>query len=165
MPFKALIPSFPSPKRVRSQIVTSFSREARAQRQKLVDIVDKFDSPDKPEFLSQVKFGRGGFTVSVFADDSPAGQRFTFLDQGTRERFAVMSDDFEAKTSPGGTSVGRGRGQRQIILPEGSDPLPGIEAREFTTTIQENNNPDFVAKVGKSLTKNVWDRIFTSKEE
>ena len=65
---------------------------------------------------------------------------YLFLTRGTRVRYAVMSLDFMAKTTPRVLGAGPGRGGMVFV---GKKPLPGIEAREFEEVASENTNRDF----------------------
>lgn len=57
---------------------------------------------------------------------------YRFISRGTRVRYAVMTGDFAAKTSPGVIGSSAGKGGLAFV---GKKPLPGIKARKFEEVI------------------------------
>lgn len=62
------------------------------------------------------------------------GQIYTYVDEGTRVRHALMSRDFKAKTRPG--VVGSGFGRGGVVFISKKIIRPGIKARGFSEIIQ-----------------------------
>lgn len=98
----------------------------------------------KPKFAKKTSFKKGIASVTVGTDDRIYG----FLDEGTDERWALMSQDFVAKTKTGwiGSSSGAGhvvvRGGLMQKL--GLPAQPGIEARLWGETITKQMRPGFL---------------------
>lgn len=57
---------------------------------------------------------------------------YRFVSRGTRVRYAVMTDGFSAKTTPGVIGSNVGKGGLSFV---GKKPLPGIKARKFEPTV------------------------------
>lgn len=60
---------------------------------------------------------------------------FKFVDEGTAIRYAHFGPDFRPKTHP--RAIGSGGGAGKMLFLSLTDPMPGIEAREFSDTIEE----------------------------
>jgi hypothetical protein len=73
-----------------------------------------------------------------------ASKIYTYIDKGTRVRYATMSPDFSPKTRSRviGSTAGKGR----MIFVSRNHPRPGIQAREFSVIIQERMQKKFSAK-------------------
>ena len=71
-----------------------------------------------------------------------------YLDGGTSIRWALMSDDFEPKTSHRQLRSGSGKGEvvmrgRGAMTKAGISPRPGIVAREFSVALKDYLAPEF----------------------
>jgi len=80
---------------------------------------------------------------------------YRFVSRGTRVRYAVMSDDFVAKTRPGIIGSGKGKGG---LVGFTKRPLPGIQARDFEPTIKKKWDREFPRNVQRAI-----DAEFTAK--
>jgi len=80
---------------------------------------------------------------------------YRFVSRGTRVRYAVMTDNFIAKTQPGviGSRAGRGG-----LLAFTKRPLPGIKARRFEPTIKQKWDKEFPRNVQRAI-----DAEFTAR--
>jgi hypothetical protein len=99
----------------------------------------------KPVFQMIVETRRSEASVVVGTDNDI----YRFLHDGTKERWALMSDDFQPKTHPRILGVGPGQG-RLILRGRGGfaragrqDPQPGIKAREWTQEIIKRESAPF----------------------
>lgn len=82
-----------------------------------------------------------------------------YLDEGTSERWAVVSYDFESKTSPRSLAAGSGHGEvwlrgKRAMLAHGIPAQPGIEARGWLDIIEKRLKKDFPAAY-KNILKQV----------
>jgi hypothetical protein len=87
-----------------------------------------------PVFKRQVRYSGGFGEIKVTTGDRVWG----YLNRGTSERWAVMSNDFLPKTTPFALQSSPGRGGavlrgRSAMQKRGMSAMPGIEAREWTT--------------------------------
>jgi hypothetical protein len=78
------------------------------------------------------------------------------LDGGTSERWALMSNPFQAKTSHKNLRSGHGVGGavirgRGAMTRAGLPAQPGIEKREFSVKLVEKYGPQFNAEIDKVL--------------
>lgn len=99
-----------------------------------------------------------GFTVG-YEDNI-----YKFLDWGTDERWALMSDDWTSKTSPNSMFSGAGSGHAAIrgmgaMTKHGLAARPGIEARGWTKMIIQNNKLYFKVKM-KDAFRRATGRLF-----
>lgn len=81
---------------------------------------------NKPEFEIEKA---GPETRKIFT----RSKIYLYVSGGTRVRYAVMTRNFKAKTSPGVIGSGRGRGGVAFISRK--HPRPGIQARNFPEAI------------------------------
>lgn len=82
----------------------------------------------KPQITYTVLRTADGIEAQIGTDDNI----YRFLNDGTSIRFAVMSDDWESKTTVNSLDAGPGAG---YVVARGGDvdyPRPGIEARNWT---------------------------------
>jgi hypothetical protein len=89
-------------------------------------------------------------SVHIGPVDDQDGQIWTYLEEGTDIRYAVMSEDFEPKTSV--RVVGSTAGVGGLTHFDFENPRPGIVAREWSEVIGEKLEPKFVKDV-QSLIK------------
>ena len=88
-----------------------------------------------PEFYHKLTVKYTEIGSAVGTDDEIYG----YLNNGTQVRYAHMTDDFEAKTTPKVIGSGPGKGGFAYI----GKPLPGIEARQWDEVITENYEDRF----------------------
>lgn len=106
---------------------------------------------DKPKFESLVNLtGDSAELLTGPTGSKKALDKFKFLDEGTRIRWAVMSKDWQSKTRRRFVGSGSGRGRviimgRRAMQRRRIAPRPGIEAREWTPTIQARRKPKFIS--------------------
>jgi hypothetical protein len=78
------------------------------------------------------------------------------LDGGTSERWALMSNPFEAKTSHKSLRSGLGVGGavirgRSAMTRAGLGAQPGIDAQEFSVALKEKYAPEFEREIDKVM--------------
>lgn len=89
----------------------------------------------RPTFTAKRVRTSAGYTVQIWVND----QRWLWLDQGTRVRYATMQEGFVAKTKVGVLYSYKGNGQ--VAYVRTLDPKPGIEARGWSGLIAERVGP------------------------
>lgn len=107
----------------------------------------------KPSFVISrsvsARAGELGLLVGVGGGSDEGANKFLWLDEGTDVRFATMTRGFIAKTSPGMIGSRAGRGGVAYINPD--KPMPGIEARRFTETIEKLHRRAFKRDMERAL--------------
>lgn len=104
---------------------------------------------DKPEFESLIGLtGKDASVLTGPTGSQHAVDKFIWLDEGTRIRWAVMSSDWRSKTKPGSFRTGRGNGRviiagRRAMTNRNIAPRPGIKARNWTSTLQKRRKRPF----------------------
>jgi hypothetical protein len=84
---------------------------------------------------------------------------YHFLNGGTAERWAVLSKNWVSKTIPGfiGSGPGQGyvrlKGREQMNKAGYEEPMPGIEARNWTKEIAEIEFPFFKEDLHEAIKK------------
>ena len=107
----------------------------------------------KPTFTTEVEMAPDEWKVTVWTDD----KIYRFLHDGTRERWAVMSDDWSSQTHPRilGSAPGAGvvvfRGKKVMGEAGYQAPLPGIKAREWTQEIVAQDGTKFKDAMEKAI--------------
>lgn len=108
----------------------------------------------KPQFEMDVDIEHDQASVTVGTNNDI----YRFLHDGTKERWALMSDDFEPKTHP--RILGVGPGQGSVILRGRSQfgqraAQPGIKAREWTQEIIKREEKNFQKNMQAAIDKAV----------
>lgn len=86
-------------------------------------------------------------TASVYTEDLIYG----FVSGGTRVRYATMTEDFAAKTTP--HVLNSVPGQGDVAFVDTSRPKPGITAREFPEEVEKQTGPQHQKEVEQALTR------------
>ena len=150
------------PKKMKiDQIRTEIRKDITAFRRRV--IFDDFRGTvktwkhDTPNFKSEV-VERNDFIIKAFLvrDGSLGSNKWFWLNNGTKTRWALMSGDWQSKTKPGTLKAGGGRG-RVIVVGKRHlrRPRTGIEDRHWTELIFETRNPEFVAIVNEANRRGV----------
>ncbi len=95
---------------------------------------------------------RNRLSQLVFASDKP----YFFVVRGTRVRWALMSQDFSAKTRARVIGSRGGKGGvvilgKRAMQARGIAPRPGIKAREFDDVIIKLRQPKFLRSVNNAF--------------
>ena len=107
---------------------------------------------DRPRFKKEMSSGTGSLVGKTSTTDTP----FVFIDVGTSERWALMSEDFSPRTTPNvlgikgrqGKAVLRGK---SAMLAHGLSARPGIQPRNFSKEIAKRRAKPFSEKVQKAI--------------
>lgn len=86
---------------------------------------------DKPDFTVEVNGTATKMEVLVGTDS----KIYSYVDEGTRVRRALLSPDWRSKTTPGSLRSGGGKGR--VILISKKISRPGIKARGFSVAIKD----------------------------
>jgi hypothetical protein len=128
---------------IRLAILNELRKQGTATRKEFEKTTKHWEG-DKPRFESIISLAGGlpGVVTDIKDKTSEGALKWFWLNDGTSLRWAVMSDNWESKTSPGTLSTGRGAGFVRIrgrgrMRARGLDARPGIEARGWTELIQE----------------------------
>lgn len=95
-----------------------------------------------------------------YQDSEGGGKRYTYLDEGTRVRYALMSRDWISKTKPSigsgaGVHLSSGAGRGHVVVIRRDRPRPGIKARGWTKAIAEKWKRSIKSDMEKHLSKAV----------
>lgn len=85
---------------------------------------------------------------------------YRYVNDGTSRRWAMLSSDWQSKTSPGSLTSRPGSGRvlfrgRSAFRRRGLGPRPGIQARMFTENIRRRREQAFTAAMQKALVDEV----------
>lgn len=136
---------------VRRELLRELELEGR-DVEKLYSETTRTWKGDKPKFESITDVSQEDASVLTGPTGSDlAVNKFVWLDEGTRIRWAVMSGNWRSKTRPGRLKSGRGRGR---VLVAGRrnmrKPRPGIKARGWTEMIQKRRKKPFTRRMIKA---------------
>lgn len=96
----------------------------------------------KPKFKQKVKRSSRRLTGSTLTSDKGSKKNpYPFVTKGTKVRYATMTANFAAKTTPG--IIGSSQGAGGVLYVDKRRPRPGIEARDFEFEIRQEIEPFF----------------------
>jgi hypothetical protein len=135
---------------IRLELLNALRSEGRAAVREFKKTVATWNE-EKPDFdfLIGLSGSSGGATVVIGATGDEKGvKKWTWLNEGTRIRWALMSKDWRSKTTPYVLESGPGMGRvvirgRMAMLKRHIPPQPGIEPREWTRIIAERRKEPF----------------------
>jgi hypothetical protein len=156
--FKAIKPKKLKVDEIRLEILNALRAEGRDQRQELEKTTQTWKR-EKPKFESLIGLERppGGASVLTGPTGSDkAVNKWTWLNEGTKIRWALMSRDWRSKTTVGKFSSGPGRGGvviagRRAMTARNIRPRPGIKARNWTTILQKRRRRPFTRRMIKAI--------------
>lgn len=109
-----------------------------------------------PKFKVMVRYAGGDARVIGDTDGASLDNDiWHYINEGTSVRYATMTSDFQPKTRK--RNIGSMAGAGGMMYVSKKNPRPGIEAREFTDAIRENNeellHKEMIKAVDNALTK------------
>ena len=137
--FRAIKPSLLRPAEVRGRVLTTLQKY---QRLMLKDIALTTATwvDHHPSFKTVIAYKMGDAVATVYTEDEIWG----YLNRGTSERWAVMSRDWQSKTTVGQLSSGPGAGHVAVRGKKHmKSPMQGIDARNWTFLLQDKYANDF----------------------
>jgi hypothetical protein len=147
---------FISPGKLNIKKITNEIRKALKEEAK--DIKKMYDMAvrtweEKPKFQTNIVEGPNP-SVQVFTDDPV----FTYIDLGTKKRWALMSGDWKSKTTSGMIGSSRGRGRAVLVGKKAFQKRrmrarPGIKARHFTKNIMMVREPALRRRMEAAIKK------------
>ena len=143
-----------SSRNVRLEVLSELGKQGRILTREFKKTVETWNS--KPRFQTKKGLNAREVSVTVFTDSDI----YLFIDDGTDERWALMSEDWSSKTQPGVIGSRRGSGSvilrgRRAFQERGIAPREGIEARNFTVMISEKQTPIFQREVFKAIVRGI----------
>ena len=128
------------------EVSDEFDKETKIVLKMLKKVVRTWDK--KPRFI--VKGSTGGFggdiDLTIGPDENTeAGAKFVYLDQGTSVRHAVMSSPFVPKSRV--RKIGSWRGRGGAVFVSRQVRQPGIAARNWIDEIRKRRTQPFQTKV------------------
>lgn len=134
-------------KQVKRELEKEAQNQARIVERKYADTTKSWKGA-KPKFDSIIDIGNEIAILTGPTGSDEAVNKFIWLDEGTKIRWALMSSNWKSKTSPGRLSSGGGRGKviiagRRAMRKRGIGPRPGIKARNWTVTLQKQRRVPF----------------------
>ena len=127
---------------LRTELRRANQNTARDIRRDLEKTTTTWDHDVKFQQITETK---DWATVLIGTDD----QIWKWLDRGTRVRYAHMTSDFEAKTTP--DWVGSRPGAGGVAFIDKSKPLPGIEARNWSKLLTQKHMPKHKKRVQDAM--------------
>jgi len=135
---------------IRFEMMRELEKQGKETEREFEKTVESWKG-DKPKFESLTNLtGSDAELLTGPTGNKKALDKFKWLDEGTGIRWAVMSKDWQSKTRRRFVGSGSGRGRvvimgRRAMQKRHIAPRPGIEAREWTPTIQARRKPKFIS--------------------
>lgn len=160
--FKALKPKknppYP-PKVIRLRTLNWLRKEGTQQRNLLKRTVIKWKGA-RPVFTTEIHLSRTGGGIAEVTT-RPTGtkkavNKWVWLNEGTKIRWAMMSPNWKSKTTPGTLITNKGRGKvlfvgKRAFKRLGLPPRPGIKPREWTIVIQNRRQKPFLVGIRRII--------------
>jgi hypothetical protein len=149
---------------VRFALLTVLNRETAHIFGLMRMTVETWDNA-RPDFKRQGRIGQislrnDAATVNLEPTGDPLGvKKWNWLDQGTDVRYAVMSEDWISKTTPGALQSGQGEGT-VVVRGRNAPPMPGIQPRGWSRIIADMRQSPFeqaAQRAVREATRNLFD--------
>ena len=133
---------------IRLEILNELRKEGTEHKKLLQQTVSTWKG-EKPAFETLIGLDKSNaIVITGPVGSTEAVNKFRWLDEGTKIRWAVMSPDWKSKTSVGAFKAGNGRGRvliagRRAMTRRGIRPRPGIKARGWTAKITKQRKVPF----------------------
>jgi len=149
--FKGIKPQRLNVDQYRKKILNAMRKDGTQQR-KVLRKTTRTWRGDKPKFETAIGLSRqrgGGATVTTGPGGSKKGaQKWGWLDEGTKIRWALMSGDWRSKTTVGHFGSRKGKGRvvlvgKRAFRRRGIRPRPGIKARNWSQILTKQRKRPF----------------------
>lgn len=146
----------PGTLKVKEVVGTILAEMKNRQSEKLIDLFNKtiqhWNEP--PKFVAKFSFSGGNAVLwAVATGDDHDIWKWIWLDEGTSVRHAILSDDWQSKTSVGSLVSGSGSGYVTAI---NSNYLgAGIDPRNFAEQITEEMEKTFAADIQAAIDRGI----------
>ena len=141
---------------IRLEILNELRKEGTVHRKELNKTTATWKG-ERPKMESLFGLSKGDATVVTGPTGSDkAVNKWVWLNDGTKIRWALMSNDWRSKTTPRRFKSGRGRGRvvvagKRYMLRHGIPPRPGIKAREWTVLLTKRRKRPFTRRMIKAM--------------
>jgi hypothetical protein len=152
-----------SSNRVRARILNALKQQGQRGAANFMPLTTRFwDDPPKFDYALRYSGGQPRLLIFPTGTLTQVGKWY-WLNYGTKERWAVMTNPFKAKTSVGSLSNTRGVGRMNYVMnkkmnKKKNKPKPGIQARNWHLLIQRKMQPDFTRKMNEAIRKGLETR-------
>lgn len=132
-------------------------REEAAEDKKLLQKTTKTWTGTKPRFALPSTVDVSGTSLSIYTyPEGPGADKWGWLEQGTKIRWAVMSKNFRPKTRRAWLNSSGGRGGvviagRRAMMRRNIKARPGIKARQWIAQVNKERAPKFKALMEKEF--------------
>jgi hypothetical protein len=142
---------------VRKELVKAAEKQAKITENKYKETVASWKGA-KPKFQSIIEVESDITVLTGPVGSTEAVEKFVFLDEGTKIRWAVMSKNWKSKTKPRQLKSGGGRGKvviagRRAMRKRNIKPRRGIEARKWTETLGKQRTRPFTKAMIQATNK------------
>lgn len=151
--FKAVKPKSLSLPQVRARILNALKDEQKYAVSLLNETTASWNS--KPVMRGMISYAGGNAAMVV----GPTGNdhdvnKWVWLNEGTRVRYAALSRDWQSKTAPGRLRSGPGRGH---VVARGykAGRHRGIQARKWSDQINKMMRKTFHRKIQRAISEGI----------
>jgi len=135
-------------KGITTRLRAALEQEAFEHRRLLRETTKAWEGT-RPQFRSQTIVGPSQISITTGPfGNGPGAKKWRWLELGTRIRWAVMSQDFRAKTRRAWLNSQRGRGGvvivgKRAMMSRNIRPRPGIKARNWIAEVNKERSRKF----------------------
>jgi len=152
--FKAIKPQRLKVDGIRLELLNELRKEGKDHRKSLDKTTSSW-SGEKPKMESVISLTGKDATV-ISGPTGSGSDKWLYLDEGTKIRWALMSGDWKSKTKSGTFKSGRGAGRAVIVgkramQRRGIRPRPGIKARGWSAMLTKQRKKPFQRRIIKSM--------------
>jgi len=136
---------------IRLEVLNALHAEAAVHRRELNKTTATWEG-DKPTFQSIISTEGGNLqAITGPAGEGKGAQKWVWLNDGTKVRYATMSSDWQSKTKPKWFGSGGGRGRMLFVRKD--RPRPGIKARGWSEALSLTRQNAFRKAIFDAINK------------
>lgn len=138
-----------NPDAFRVEFLAALRKTGKALDKRLSETTKTWEG-EKPKFQTAIHLTTKEAWLQPMASGPAKGiAKWRWLDEGTRVRYAIMSRDWQSKTTPGFVGSGPGRGRRVFV--DVDNPQPGIKPRRWSKIVLKEFRREFSAAMRAAL--------------
>lgn len=141
---------------IRLELLNELRKEGKDQKKELEKTIKTWKD-EKPNFKSLISLTSNYAAVATGPSGNTKGaQKWQWINDGTKIRWALMSSDWQSKTKKGTFKSTRGRGKvviagKRAMMQRGIAPRKGIEARDWSGKLTKQRKVPFQRRLIKAM--------------
>lgn len=154
MPFTPINPKPFKPNRIQERLRKTVKGQAAFSNKQFAKTYSTWGH--KPDFETTFEETANQMVGSALTSGEGSSENpYPFIVKGTQVRYATMTPDFVAKSTP--RVIGSKAGKGGLAYVDTRKPRPGIKAREYEQEIARREEPKFYKRVQKAMSQGAKD--------